>query len=383
MLNNQYLTTEPKVMKTKDGKEVKIQNEILKFRVVDGFNKNDIKYNIMKMNDQYPTLAMQGPTSDQIKANDVIKKAADGTEAYLYSELELFDAKKYDSLTEFYHQEHMPILTGGGYSTVSSFLKYDYNDFTEKGGFIGGSTNEIETVSSETEKRFARMRTWARKVTVGFVDLQQSIMIGRSIEELNATAVFRAAYTILDEVAFKGFPDLDDSFGLFNNPNIGSSTYTNGDWVNVATTPDEILLDVNEGITETVGVSERYPKALIPNTLLIAPTTMGALVSRRIGDAGSISIFEFLMNNNYAKANGVAFKIEANPYCVGSGAGGVERHVYYQNDASCVRMRKGVDLNRLETRLRDLNYETPYVMHFGEPEFIYTSKLRYKDGAST
>ncbi len=112
--------------------------------------------------------------------------------------------------------------------------------------------------------------------------------------------------------------------GLLNSDKVGA-TNVNKSWK--LATADEILADVNM-ILYNAWVASGF--AVCPSKLLLPPEQFGLMVTRKVSDAGNISILEYVKINciSYAK-NGKPLDIQPSKWCVGRGTAGTDRMMCY------------------------------------------------------
>ena len=187
----------------------------------------------------------------------------------------------------------------------------------------------------------------------------------------------------VDENVYIGFERLGTS-GIVNNPNIAASSVPPGErggtsWA--VKNQDEILDDINRAINETWEQSE-FDLQGMANHILIPPDQYKLLVSRRIGDAGQVSILAFLLENNIGRNQGVEVKIFPCRWCIGAGIGGTGRMVAYANNRDTIEFDMTVPLTRTITQpsAEHHAYISTYAAQFSEVKFKRLQPIAYYDG---
>lgn len=310
-------------------------------------------------------------------------KTRDSGLAFLVGELEKRDPTLYDPLTTNYWNRDMPVRTGGGAIDFVSFLNINWGTTEANNGYVDGNTDAIDTVSVDIAKTVGKVRVWAKLLKIGFVDMQRANQVGRSLDQLLSEGIVVQYNKELDRVTMEGWSELSIP-GLYNNSDVQSALVADGASTNKlwsTKTPDEILQDVNELLVSVWEESE-YDVDGMPNQLNLPPAVYGDIASRKVSDAGNISILEYLLKNNIAINQGVALKIFPNRYGIGAGAGSVDRMVAYRNDDSKIRFHLPVPLTRAFTSVdaSKFAYMTPYYAFVSQVEWVFEQTAGYRDG---
>ena len=314
---------------------------------------------------------------------NVPQKVQDSGLAFLVGELEKRDTTLYEPLTTFYWQRDMPLRSGGGAVDFISFLNINWGTTEANLGYIDGNTDALDTVSVDIDKTIGKVRVWAKNLKIGFTDMQRANQVGRSLEEMLSNGIVKQYNKELDRVTMEGWSELNIP-GLYNNTNVQTATVPNGAggsplWSNK--TPDEILQDVNE-LLVSVWTTSEFDIDGMPNRLLLPPAVYGDIATRKVSDAGNISILEYLLKNNIAINQGVTLEIYPNRYGIGAGAGATDRMVAYRYDDGKIRFHLPIPLTRAFTSLDagKFAYMTPYYAYISHDEFVYEETVGYRDG---
>lgn len=311
-------------------------------------------------------------------------KTRDSGLAFLVGELEKRDQVLYQPLTQYVWQRDMPVKTGGGAVDYVSFMNINWGTTQNNNGYISGNTDALDTVSVDIGKTLGLVRMWGKLLKVGFGDMLRANQVGRSLDDMLSQGIVKIYNKELDRVTMEGWSEKGVP-GLYNNPNVQSALVADNAggssklWTQK--TPDEILADVNEIIT-SVWAASQYDEDGIPNQLNIVPARYGYIVTRKVSEAGNVSILKYLEENNLAKAKGIDFKIMDNRYGEAAGAGSTNRMVAYKNSEDKIRFHLPVPLTRAFTSM-DANkfaYLTPYYAFISQVEFVYTETIAYRDG---
>ncbi|HBJ2623559.1 TPA: DUF2184 domain-containing protein [Clostridium botulinum] len=304
--------------------------------------------------------------------------------AYLNGELEKRDTKLNEPLTSVTFARDIPVKTGGGWVETTSNMFVDYATTGGNGnGLIRGQSNNIPIIQANTSKDQFKVFPWSNVIKIPFIDQQKMQGIGRSLDSILDNGIRLNYNKSIDLIVYKGVEE-EKVYGLVNDPNVVTTIAKNGasgkaTWKDK--TPDEILDDVNTAINDAWKYSE-YDNSGIPNHILISPQNYAYIVSRKVSEAGNISILNYLLENNIAKNQQVDLAIEPSRWCVGAGTGKTDRMVSYVNDESKVLIDIPVPLMRAMTQpsVENIAYMTAYMANIGQVKFLYYECVSYTDG---
>lgn len=304
--------------------------------------------------------------------------------AFLNGELEKRDPKLYEPLTSVTWMRDIVADTGGGWSEYTSNYFVDYaTTGAGTSGIIGGATNDIPVMQANITKDNFKVFSWANILRIPFVDNQLLTTVGRSLDDILDKGIKLGWNKDLDTMTYEGYEDLD-VYGLVNNPKVASEVAQNGEsgeasWK--SKTPDEILNDINSVILETWTASE-YDLTGMANHILIDPSNYAYIVTRKVSEAGNVSILQYILENNIAKNQGRDLEIVPCRWCTGAGAGDTNRLVAYVNEKEKVKIDIPVMLNRVMTQpnVEQMAYLTAYAGQIGQVKIMYYETIRYKDG---
>ncbi len=304
--------------------------------------------------------------------------------AFLTGELEKRDPKLNEPLTSVTWMRDIVAKTGGGWVENTSNLFVDYSTTGgNSNGLIRGQSNNIPIIQADTSKDVYKVFPWSNILKVPFIDQQKMQGIGRTLDSILDNGIRLNYNKAVDYMVYRGVEE-ENIYGLVNNPKITISTVANGGkgtaaWV--TKTPDEILDDINILLTEAWTNSE-YDLGGMPNHILIPPKQYTYIATRKVSEAGNVSILTYLLENNIAKNQGVDLVIEPSRWCVGAGLNKTDRMVSYVNDESKVLIDIPVPLMRAmtQTSVADMAYLTGYVANLGQVKFLYNQCVLYADG---
>lgn len=303
--------------------------------------------------------------------------------AFLTGELEKRDPKLYEPLTSVTWPRDIVAETGGGWSQFTSNFFVDYaTTGSGTSGIIGSEGNDLTLMQANITKDNFKVFTWGQALKIPFVGNEMLKQVGRSLDDILDKGIKLNYNKDIDTMVYEGYDDLD-VYGLVNNPNVTADAVANGAAGTKAwntKTADEILVDINDCLLQTWIASE-YDTEGMANHVLIPPTQYAYIVTRKVSEAGNVSILQYILENNIAKNQGIDIEIVPCRWCAGAGASSTDRMVAYKNDKDKVRIDLPVTLSRVMTQpsVKDLAYLTAYTAQIGQVKIMYNQCIRYKD----
>lgn len=309
---------------------------------------------------------------------------------FLTGELEKRDPKLHEPLTSVTWMRDIVADTGGGWLEYTSNLFVDYaTTGSGTSGLVGSETNDIPVMQANITKDNYKVFSWANILRVPFIGQQYMNKVGRSLDDILDKGIKLNWNKDIDQIVYEGFDELE-VYGLVNNPGITAEAAppkASGDsqvaadllWKNK--TADEILDDINSLINKTWMASE-YDLTGMANHILIDPVNYAHITSRKVSEAGNVSVLTYILENNIAKNQGREIFIAPSRWCTGAGVGGTNRMLAYVNDVDRVKIDLPVTLSRVMTQpvVQQLAYLTAYAGQIGQVKFLYTQCARYMDG---
>lgn len=304
--------------------------------------------------------------------------------AYLVGELEKCDPKVREPLTSVTWARDIVSKSGGGWVEFTSTFDMDWGTTGgNQNGIVSGSATAIPVMQVNTNKNLFKVFTWMHAMKVPFVDQAKLKQIGRNLEDLLDKGIRLNYNKTIDENVYRGFTNFGMT-GLLNDKNVvtamaGTGASGQTDWRHK--TPDEILDDINDGLTAAWAAAE-YDLKGMPNHILIPPAAYAYIIKQKVSDVGTVSIYQYLKENNIAKDQGVTIEIQPCRWCLGAGTGGKDRMFMYANDEDMVNFDITVPNTRAMTQpsVEHASYLTLYAAQIGQVKFNYYQHARYVDG---
>ena len=319
---------------------------------------------------------------DGVMSMDAAGIASGG--AFLVSELEKRDPMIRKPLTSFTYPRDIVIQTGGGWVDYASAMSvaYGLTGSSGSGPVTAGGSNGIPVVQASVDKGLYKAHVFAAALRVMFQDMQRANFIGRSLDQMLQDGVRMAYDKHLDQNVYKGFEEYGTT-GLLNNPDAVESTVADGakgtgNWKDK--TPDEILSDINTALTATWAAAE-YDLDALPNHILLPYEQYTYILTTKVTDLATETIYDYIMKNNVASKNGGSLFIGATRWCKGAGTGGTDRMAVYVNHERFVKMDELVPMSRIMSAPNVANdcYDTAYMANISEVQVLYRQTLTYWD----
>jgi hypothetical protein len=320
-------------------------------------------------------------TMDEMMTFD--QMTVDSTGAFLVGELERLDPTLHEPLATVTWGRDIDLRED--VTLADELSSFTNSSFASPGGinpagkaWISSDANAITGVALDIGKTANPLYLWGMELKYTLPELASAQKVGRPIDTQKYDGLRLKYQMDIDEQVYIGDTTYG-KFGLFNSTLVTTSNVAAGvggvTWA--LKTPDEILVDVNAILT-AAWTASGY--AVIPDQLRIPPVQFGMLVSRKVSDAGNISILEFLRNNSLSNAaNGRPLNIQPVKWLTGLGAAATDRMVAYTRDRDRVRFPL-VPLQRTPLENRSIYQITTYYGRLGVVEFVYPETVCYRDG---
>ena len=306
--------------------------------------------------------------------------------AFLTSELEKRDPMIRKPLMNFTYPRDIVIETGGGWVDYVSAMAVSYGI---TGGAVNspvtaGGANGIPTVQASVDKGVYKAHVFAAALRVMFQDMQRSNYIGRSLDNLLSDGVRMAYDKHMDANVYVGLEEYGTT-GLVNNPDAVETTVAatgTGSGTKWSTkTADQILTDINTALTTAWAANEYDPSAM-PNHILLPYEQYNYILTTKVTDLATETIYDYVMKNNVATKNGGDLFIGATAWCKGAGTSDADRMVVYNNDRRFVKLDELVPLSRImsQPNVANVCYDTAYMANISEVQLFYPTSLTFWDG---
>ena len=203
-------------------------------------------------------------------------------------------------------------------------------------------------------------------------ELASAQQVGRPVDSQKYDAMQLKWNMDIDEQVYIGDSDL----GITGLLNLSQVTPISAAKAWATATPDEIVQDFNLLLSQA-WVNSGY--AICPKKVGLAPELFGLLASKKVSDAGNISVLEYVKINCIAfQENGAPLEIVSMKWASKRGASGAHRVVAYTQDEKFIRFPL-VPLLNTPLEYRGLYQLTTYYGRLGQVETPYGNTISYMD----
>lgn len=238
--------------------------------------------------------------------------------------------------------------------------------------WAGKDSSAIVGVGLDIGKQIFPLNIWAVQLSWTLPELASAQKLGRPVDQQKYEGMQLKYQMDVDEMVYVGDTPLALT-GLFNQTNLSNTgNAVNGSWASAS--PAQILADINS-LLSSVWTATGF--AIVPDRLLVDPTSYSILVSTLISTAGNISILEFVKANSLSNgANGRELDIQPCKWLLGTnngntlGVAATNSMFAYVKDPMRVRFPL-VPLQRTPMEYRDIRQLVTYFGRLGCIEMVY------------
>lgn len=259
---------------------------------------------------------------------------------------------------------------------ISSFTN---TDLAAAGGvnpngknWIGKNSTALPQTNLYIEKTPQPLTLWGMELGWTLPELASAQQVGRPVDSQKYDAMQLKWNMDIDEQVYIGDSDL----GMTGLLNLSQVTPISAAKAWATATPDEIVQDFNL-ILSQAWVTSGY--AICPRKVGLAPELFGLLSSKKVSDAGNISVIEYVKINCIAfQENGEPLEIVSMKWASKRGSAGAHRVVAYTQDEKFLRFPL-VPLLNTPLEYRGLYQLTTYYGRLGQIETPYSNTIAYMD----
>ncbi|MEI2684633.1 DUF2184 domain-containing protein [Erwinia aphidicola] len=307
------------------------------------------------------------------------QQTIDGTGAFLVGELERLDQTlnaplvSYTWSRDIQLREDVSIADDISSWTNTSFAAAGTGANPNGKNWVGKDSTAIAGVNVNIDKDGNPLNLWGMELGWTVIELEAAQQVGRPIDTQKYDGMQLKWQMDNDEQVYIGDSALNLQ-GLLNltgiQPNNAPKTWA-------ASTNDEILDSVN-GILTDAWLNSAY--SVVPTELRIPPKQYSLLASRKVSDAGNMSLLTYLSTNTIAfHNNGQPLDIKPIKWLAGRGVAGKDRMLAYTNDKKYIRYPL-VALRSIPIQYRGLYQLVTYYGKLGAVEPVYRETIAYVDG---
>ncbi len=305
------------------------------------------------------------------------KATVDAAGVFLVGELERLDQTLNLPLVSYKWSRDMPLRSDVSIADEQS--SFTNTDLAAAGGanpngknWIGKNSTAIAKTNLYIEKTAQPLTLWGMELGWTLPELASAQQLGRPIDTQMYDAMQMKWNMDIDEQVYIGDSDLGIT-GLLNLSQVTPISAAK-EWATA--TPDEIVQDFNLLLSQA-WVNSGY--AICPAKVGLAPELFSLLVSKKVSDAGNMSVMEYVKINCIAfQENGVPLEIVSMKWASKRGAAGAHRMVAYTQDEKFIRFPLVPMLNT-PLEYRGLYQLTTYYGRLGQVETPYGNTIAYMD----
>lgn len=302
-------------------------------------------------------------------------KFRDSSGAWLVGMLEKFDPQVRLPLQSFTWSRDVTVrgdLQLGMESASFAQDTFSATNTVGKKAFVSKSTTNVGRANVNSKKVTQSLYEWAQGASWNYFELASSMATGRPIDDMKIKAVQNKWQQDANEMFYLGDSALGVT-GFINNANVDAADAPNGSWSTA--TADEILADVNALLTRSYN---KAANAVAPSDLRISPAAFGILSSKKVSDAGNMSVLSYIAINCLSNSiNGSPLNIQPVKY-LGSALNpdSSEQMVAYTNSPEYIRYAL-VQPQRQPLVQHDIAQSVSYAGMLGQVEFLYEEVVAY------
>ncbi|MBU66434.1 MAG: hypothetical protein CL858_13425 [Cupriavidus sp.] len=307
-------------------------------------------------------------------------RTIDSTGAFLIGELERLDQTLHGPLASVTWSRDIDLREDVSIADETS--SFTNSSFAAAGGaspngksWIGKDASAIAGIALDIGKTANPLTLWGMQIGWTIPELESAQKLGRPVDQQKFTGMQLKHNMDVDEQVYIGDTVLGVT-GLVNNAGVTNvSNAATGNWATA--TADQIVADINELLT-SVWTASAY--AYCPSELRLPPVKFGILVSRKVSDAGNISVLEYVKQNTISNSiNGRPLNIQPLKWLYQRGTANADRMMAYTKEQDKVRFPM-VPLQRTPLEYRDIRQLTTYFGRLGVVEVVYPELIGYRDG---
>ncbi|WP_149006594.1 DUF2184 domain-containing protein, partial [Escherichia coli] len=297
------------------------------------------------------------------------KATVDAAGVFLVGELERLDQTLNLPLVSYKWSRDMPLRSDVSIADEQS--SFTNTDLAAAGGvnpngknWIGKNSTALPQTNLYIEKTAQPLSLWGMELGWTLPELASAQQVGRPIDSQKYDAMQLKWNMDIDEQVYIG----DSDMGITGLLNLSQVTPISAAKAWATASPDEIVQDFNL-ILSQAWVTSGY--AICPKKVGLAPELFGLLASKKVSDAGNISVLEYVKVNCIAfQENGEPLEIVSMKWASKRGAAGAHRVVAYTQDEKFIRFPL-VPLLNTPLEYRGLYQLTTYYGRLGQVETPY------------
>ena len=317
------------------------------------------------------------PMLAQIWAGDAELVGRDAQEAlaFLISQLAYTESGVFERLyTPMQYEQFLPLSFEAG--EWADTIRYEIYDYVGRGKRQSGRGRDI----NEVDVAYADKSFIVALGNIGYSfsqeELRRTAFLRRPISDRKLTAAIIGFRRHMNDVGL--FGEAASNFtGLFNNALIPQGNAPVGLWAGGATTPDQILNDINT-LIQNIWVNTAFND--FPTDIVMAPTAFSFISFKPRSTTSDTTILTYIKNNNIAKAQtGKDINFWPGYGLDTAGVGSTKRMIGYVKDQQRLVMHIPLPLRFLAPQLVGFQVQVPGEYKYSGVEVRYPKSAFYMD----
>ncbi|MDR3088117.1 MAG: DUF2184 domain-containing protein [Azoarcus sp.] len=347
----------------------------MRIRIADGriVIVDDARYLAFDSLRHSPILVAELTGGMSVNARDAQEALAFIVSQLAYTEAQVFE-RQYIPMQ---YEELIPISYAAGEWADS--IRYEMVDYVGQGKRHSGKGDDIPRVDAQYDEKIMPVFNGAIGYDYTTEELRKSAFLRKPVSETRQVAAVEAYRRHMNTVGLYGEKDSDpDVTGLFNNQYVPVLSAPNGDWDDTATTPQQILADINQALL-TVWENTAYNDQV--TDIVMAPAAFAKIASREKSEDSDKTILQWIKDNNVAKVErGIDIRFRPGFGLNTAGAAGSRRMLAYVKSDTRLLMHIPMPLRFLSPQLKGLSVEIPGEYKYSGVEWRYPKSALYVDG---
>lgn len=242
-------------------------------------------------------------------------------------------------------------------------------------GWINGNADDVPRVDTEMTRFEANVYTGGSGYGYGVEEINQAMMLGINLPNMQAMTARRAADEFMDNVLLRGNTSKNLQ-GLINNTNVVAVTAPTGTWGTASAA--QIVADINAALFPTY-LGTQYTS--IADTLLLPFEKLQVLAQSVLPNTDTV-LLQFIREQNiYTQTTGQPLLIRGVYGLSTAGAGGTARMVAYRRTPEVLRCHVPMPFKFLPPYAAGpLRVEIPGLFRMTGLDIRLPQSIRYLDG---
>lgn len=176
-------------------------------------------------------------------------------------------------------------------------ITYEFYDEVGVAAIIANYGDDLPRVNVKGKRYTSDIRGIGTSYEYSLLEIRKGAKTGKSLSQRQANMAKRANDQKVNRIAWYGDAEYN-LIGIFNNPNItagevqAGATTSEKEWSKK--NPDEILLDMNDAINDTIDLTNGVEE---PNVLLLPLAQFSLVSTTRLAAGTDTTILQFFKNN--------------------------------------------------------------------------------------